>query len=233
MKIKYTNDSELCHWEVSGQRSGNPYRQDAGNKGRFGRAPYDPYDWRTDVHRNNRYTENVTFRRRYDENTGARIPVGPDGMHEPIGTIQRYTEAGASRLAYEQSVNNAKSRKNRLDEDAVKDAERWIRDDWSNVSTAVKAATATTATVGKLADTFSKNQKQAPRVDLSHLSDQELQAILNRERNERAYNEYFNPPKQNKGAETVKTVAEVLTVAGGVASTALEIAGAIRSFKKG
>jgi hypothetical protein len=52
---------------------------------------------------------------------------------------------------------------------------------------------------------FNKPKKGA-RFDLSQMSDQELNSILNRERLERQYDEYFNPPQINKGWEIVKGV---------------------------
>lgn len=58
-------------------------------------------------------------------------------------------------------------------------------------------------------------KKKAPRKDLSHLSDKELNEILNREQMERRYDEYFNTPVESKGATTLK---EILAVAGDVAA---------------
>lgn len=58
-------------------------------------------------------------------------------------------------------------------------------------------------------------KKKAPRKDLSHLSDKELNEILNREQMERRYDEYFNTPVESKGAATLK---EILAVAGDVAA---------------
>ena len=64
-------------------------------------------------------------------------------------------------------------------------------------------------------------KKKAPRKDLSHLSDQELNSILNREQMERRYDEYFNTPVESKGAATLK---EILAVAGDVAAVVGPIA---------
>lgn len=64
-------------------------------------------------------------------------------------------------------------------------------------------------------------KKKAPRKDLSHLSDQELNNILNREQMERRYDEYFNTPVESKGATTLK---EILAIAGDVAAVVGPIA---------
>lgn len=64
-------------------------------------------------------------------------------------------------------------------------------------------------------------KKKAPRKDLSHLSDRELNEILNREQMERRYDEYFNTPVESKGATTLK---EILAVAGDVAAVVGPIA---------
>lgn len=64
-------------------------------------------------------------------------------------------------------------------------------------------------------------KKKAPRKDLSHLSDKELNDILNREQMERRYDEYFNTPVESKGATTLK---EILAIAGDVAAVVGPIA---------
>lgn len=69
-------------------------------------------------------------------------------------------------------------------------------------------------------DRYTRKKKQ-PRKDLSHLSDKELNEILNREQMERRYDEYFNTPVESKGATTLK---EILAVAGDVAAVVGPIA---------
>jgi len=69
-------------------------------------------------------------------------------------------------------------------------------------------------------------KKQKKRMDLSEMSDKELQQALNRERMEREYNTYFNSPEQDKGqiwVESVGTAINYTAAIAGLAATALTI----------
>lgn len=220
MKIEYTD--ELTHWEVRGQTSGNRYRADTGNKGRFGFAPRYRYEQRGDgveeIQRVNRYQERVSFKRPNAANDG----------YDTIYTGTRYTPAGQRRLDYETSLNNARPSKKKLDQEALEDASRWVRDDYSNLENVAKSTRDLGGSVSQLGSMFKIKPNQ--RIDLSDMTDAELSAILNRERMERSYNEMFNPPKENKGKEFVQGAGNFLAASGNMALTGLQIAQVIRGF---
>ena len=197
MKIKYTDGNTLRHASTwRGSVSGNPWM---GEKGRFGTAPrYYDYD---------KYGSNYRF--------GSDSDDGPTYSYKNRyqytktdsegNKTTEYTQAGKRRQAYEESVNNAKKKENRLDEEAVNDVSRWIRDDSKNYLDIAKSIESGTKATNNVIDMFNK-PKQGKRIDLSQMSDDELRAILNREQMERTYNSYFNAPQVNKGWEVVKNI---------------------------
>lgn len=76
--------------------------------------------------------------------------------------------------------------------------------------------------------------KKGPRADLSHLSDQELRRILNREQMELDYDRYFNTPVESKGKKFVdglSTVLGITATAAGIAGTAFSIYAIAKSKK--
>lgn len=176
MKIKYTD--ELSHSYFRGASSGNPW---ANKDGTFGRNPYG-------TGRVNKY-EYIVQGPTQDGSAGAHY----------------YTAAGQRRKAYEESVNAAKKSKNRLDEDALYDTSRWVREDRQSYQDTAEALAKGAKATDNIIDMFNK-PKKGERFDLSQMTDQELNSILNRERMERQYDEYFNPPQVNKGWEIVKGV---------------------------
>lgn len=64
--------------------------------------------------------------------------------------------------------------------------------------------------------------KKGPKADLSQYSDQELQRIINRARNEAEYDRIFNPERVSAGQKFVDGLSTTLSIAGG----ALAVAGA-------
>ena len=64
--------------------------------------------------------------------------------------------------------------------------------------------------------------KKGPKADLSQYSDQELQRIINRARNEAEYDRIFNPEVESKGQKFVNGLGTVLSLTTG----ALVLAGA-------
>lgn len=179
MKIEYTDGNSLKHGSVwRGASSGNGWMDE---KGRFGRNPYG--------------TGRVN---KYEYIVQGPTQDGTAGAHY-------YTEAGQRRKTYEESVNAAKKSKNRLDEDALYDTSRWVREDRQGYQDAADAFAKGAKASNNIIDMFNKPKKGA-RFDLSQMTDQELNSIINRERLERQYDEYFNPPQINKGWEIVKGV---------------------------
>lgn len=177
-----------------------------------------------------RYVERGNYQTyvRYDPETG-REYQGP-GFGGRMQTDERLTEAGRRRYQAEQAKNNAKAKKNRMEEEAVGDVDRWVEDDlknYQNIATGVKDISRQTS------DIAGKVFKDPPRgrYDLSEMSDAELASILRREQMERQYNDYFNPPQVNKGREYVQDVANAAGVIGGLAATGLGIALSIKQLR--
>lgn len=174
-----------------------------------------------------KYVERGNFQTyvRYDPETG-REYQGP-GFGGRMQTNERLTDAGRRRYQAEQAKNNAKARKNRMEEEAVSNVDRWVSDDYQNYSNLAKNAADLTRQGSSIAGKLFKDPPRGPRYDLSDMSDEELRRILNREEMEQKYNNYFNPQQVNKGREVVQSVLDgattALTVAGGIASLALTI----------
>lgn len=214
MIVKYVDEKgqELRH---SGGLGYNPYRD--GKTGRFTFGP-------------NRYVETVTYRRKYDENTGRKLNEDDPGYGE-TWTNTRYTPAGIRRLEYEKSTNNARSHKNKYDEETVRDTNRWVRDDWDNISNVAGSISDAGRAVSKMIDSPLFKTKPNKRLDLSDMTNDEIRAIVDRERLERSYNELFNTKQESKGKEYAKGAAEFIVTSGEMAKTGLEIAKIIRSFR--
>lgn len=98
-----------------------------------------------------------------------------------------------------------------------------------DIKTLAVASSSAGREIAKTADLFTK-PKQGKRLDVSNMSDDDLRAILNRERMEREYNNYFNPPQVNKGAEVVKGIGNFISTSGTIALTALQAVEIIRGF---
>ena len=138
------------------------------------------------------------------------------------------TDAGKKRYAKEQLKNNAKKKENRMGEDAVRDANRWTRDDIDN-------ARKTADSIGDLARKGQEIEKTSrpsrQRMDLSKMTDKEMRERINRELLERQYNDLFNKEKISKGRERVKESLQLVGSVAGIASTALGIALTIKQMK--
>lgn len=98
-----------------------------------------------------------------------------------------------------------------------------------DIKTLAVASSSAGREIAKTADLFTK-PKQGKRIDVSNMTDDDLRAILNRERMEREYNNYFNPPQVNKGAEVVKGIGNFISTSGTIALTALQAVEIIRGF---
>lgn len=143
------------------------------------------------------------------------------------------TEAGKKRYSKEIDRNNLKKKKDRADESALMDVNRWVREDDEKAKQVVDAS----SNIIRKAQEIERDTRPVPkheRMDLSNMTDQEMRSRINRELLERQYNNLFaeaNEPKISKGREYVK---QSLEVAGGVlavTSSALSIALAIRQLR--
>ena len=180
---------------------GNPWREDKG--GRFGRKP--------PGYRVNRYE--TTFKQP-DEKTA--ITLSPRGQ---------------ARWEREKLDNARKKKENQVhNPEELIDPDRWIREDLESAKSIAGGVQDLSKSAASTVDMFNKPSR-GPRYDLSSMSDAELRAVLNREQMERQYNDYFNPPTINKGAEFCKNAASVIGTVGGIASTALGIVIAVNQIR--
>ena len=133
MKIKYTDGDTLCHF--------NDYHIPKGQAGagRFGHDPRKPrYSNETGVGYINKYEYAVQGPPRQGD--GDRVTY--------------YTSAGQKRKEYEESVNKAKKSKNRLDEDALYDTSRWVREDIQGYQDAADALAKGAKATNNIIDMF-------------------------------------------------------------------------------
>lgn len=142
------------------------------------------------------------------------------------------TEAGKKRYAKEQERNARKKKDNRLPEEGVRDANRWVKEDRTNTKNVVDQARNMTNSMKEL-ERVTNRPKDPKREDLSSMSDADLRALINRELLERQYAQVFNPPTVSRGREYVQRTLEVTGAILGITSSALGIALAIQQLKNG
>ena len=243
MQIKYVGEEKfLKHSYYIGPGPGNRWRSSTGNKGQFGTAP--KWDKDYDIKRNPTYAQSdptihLNYKNpshddiNYYRNAGTRENINKYQYKttDENGNEQYfYTDKGAKRYAQEESENQARSRKNRLDEEALQDTKRWVRDDYKNFSDAAKNVSEAARGTSNMIDMFNK-PKANKRINLDEMTDEELRNILNRERMEREYNNYFNEAQTNKGADYAKKFFDFLAWSGQQAMTAAQIVSIVRSFR--
>ena len=158
------------------------------------------------------------------------------GMHwgirryqNPDGTL---TEEGKRRYGREVQRNRQKSKKNRVDEEDLKDPNRWVKEDLTNTKQIVDSSKSMTNELKNL-ERATRSNKQKERLDLSQMSDDELRKKINRELLEQQYNNMFNKQDVNRGRENVQQILDIGGSVLGVTSSALAIALAIHQLKKG
>lgn len=142
------------------------------------------------------------------------------------------TEAGEKRYAKEVQRNKQKSRKNRADEESLRDPDKWVEDDRRGAKNVADNARNLTNSLRDL-ERVTNKPKEKERLDLSKMSDKELRDKINREMLERQYNQVFNAPETRKGRERVRDFLETSGAVLGVASSALGIMLAVQQLKRG
>lgn len=144
------------------------------------------------------------------------------------------TPLGEKRYAQDVDSNSRKKKDNRLPEEALKDPNRWAKEDTERTKGVIDASKRAVDDVRNASNTISNMKKRnAKPMDMSKMSDKEMRDRINRALLERQYDDMFNPKKVNNGRAAVE---DVLSVAGGVlgvASSALAIALSIRQLKGG
>jgi hypothetical protein len=143
-----------------------------------------------------------------------------------------YTAAGKKRYDRELSENSKKKKDNRLPEEAVGDADRWVESDRKGEKQALEQARNMTNSLKEIERATNKPKKNE-RLDLSDMSDKELRDKINRELLERQYNDVFNSPETSRGREIVREALDIGGGVLGVGASALGIALAIQQLKRG
>ena len=167
-----------------------------------------------------------------------RYPWGSgDRPYQRLGT-RRYenedgtlTEAGKARYAKDIQRNKQKKRKDRADEESLRDPSRWVKEDLTRVKNATDSASQLTR---KIQDAKNKSNS-SKKYDLSSMSDAELRSHINRMQMEEQYTRLMS-----NRSESVKTghdyVDSALSIAGDVltvTSSAVGLALAIHQLKNG
>lgn len=162
-------------------------------------------------------------RSRIAGNIGGAMPFSKRKYVNKDGSL---TEAGEERYAKEIRKNNQKAKDKRVkDPEDLKDPTKWINDDLKTTKEALDAGKNVTKELQNL-----NNKRKDPkteRLDLSKMSDKELQDRINRERLERQYNDLFNEQKVNEGRERVNNILDttgtVLSIVGSIVTIAVGI----------
>lgn len=142
-----------------------------------------------------------------------------------------YTAAGQKRYAQEQSANAKRKKDKRVSEDAVKDPNYWVNEDYKNAKNVADSSAQMTRNLQNLnRDTTRGSSRNRKQMDLSSMSDKELRDAINRAQLERQYNDIYNPATVNRGREVVNNTLQVAGDVLTIGSTALSIALAIRSL---
>ena len=142
------------------------------------------------------------------------------------------TDAGKKRYSRDIQENKSKKKDNRIDT-SNPDPRRWAREDLERTGRVIDA---TSKIVRQAQDversTAPKSSKK--RMDLSKMTDKELQDRINREMLERRYNDLFAPEETqtvSKGREAVKDILDTAGTVLGVAGSAVSLALAINQLK--
>ena len=156
-------------------------------------------------------------------NVGEVMPFGKRKYVDKDGNL---TEAGEKRYAREIQKNNQKAKDKRVkDVEDLKDPNKWVGDDLKSTKEILESTNKTLNEAQKL--NAKRKDPKTERLDLSKMTDKELQDKINRERLERQYNEMFNEPQVNKGRERVEkiidTTGTVIGIVGGIVGIAVGV----------
>lgn len=161
---------------------------------------------------------------------------GIEGMKWGVRRYQNkdgtLTEAGKKRYSRDIQENKSKKKDSRIDT-SNPDPRRWAREDLERTGRVIDA---TSKIVRQAQDversTVPKSTKK--RLDLSNMTDKELQDRINREMLERRYNDLFAPeetPTVSKGRTTARDILETAGTVLGVAGSAVSLALAIGQLR--
>ena len=142
------------------------------------------------------------------------------------------TEEGKKRYARDVRENLSKKKDNRIDT-SEPDANRWAKEDLERSKRTVDSVSGLVKEAQKI-ERDSAPQAQSTRMDLSHMTDQELRQAISREQLELQYNSLFNQKGQievSAGRQRVRNILETSGTVLAVGSSALGIALAIKELR--
>lgn len=159
-----------------------------------------------------------------------RLRIGVGRYQNKDGTL---TDAGEKRYNKELLKNGKKKRSDRADAQSLNDPNRWVTEDMEQIKRGVDTGLDLVRKIQNVErETRPKPTKE--RMDLSHMTDQEMRQKINRELIERQYNDLFGTetqPKVSKGREYLKNSLEVAGSVLAIGSSALGIALTVRQLK--
>lgn len=147
------------------------------------------------------------------------------GVRRYMNADGTLTAAGERRYRREKLNNEAKKKENRMSDDAVKDVQRWVRDDIKNTKDTIDSSK---ELVGQVKNIEEKTRKKT-KMDLSKMSDKELRDKINRKMLEDQYIRSFSSDDVSKGRQIT---SKILSATRDVLSTASTVMNLTLSIKK-
>lgn len=226
------SDYVLVHHGIKGQKWGvRRFQNEDGSYTSLGKKRYAGNVGDITRERLNKFKNS----RSDDDDSSESSSGGSRRFHETLkaGKKNRYqnedgtlTEEGERRYEKEVRRNKQKPKKNRADEDSLRDPDKWIEDDMRTTRDVIDASGRITKEASSIERSMRSN-KSNPRLDLTTYSDKQLREAIQRELLERQYNEVFNQPTISKGRESVSkfldTAGKVLSIGSGIVTLAMGI----------
>ena len=176
----------------------------------------------------------------HDPKTGQFTSFGMGKyIHIDENGNETLTEAGRARWEHDKKRNDQKKKEDRVkDPNSLIDPHRWVKEDLDAVQQGIQNA----QNMAKSLSEFEKKKlAQRPlvrkkKLDLSEMTDQDLNNQINRYLLEQRYQDIFNPKEPPEVSKGKKWLMNTLEVAGGalaVGVSAVTIAKAVHDMKKG
>ena len=138
------------------------------------------------------------------------------------------TPAGKNRYDRDVRENNAKKKDNRINIDGP-DPKRWVKEDISRGKKVTDSTSDVVRELQKINNTAGSSRKQ--KIDVSHLTDQQLRERINRMNLERQYIDMTSPQQVSRGRKYVTAFLAAAGTTLTLTSSALGIALAIKELK--
>lgn len=143
------------------------------------------------------------------------------------------TPAGEKRYNRDLNRNNLKKKKDRSEESALNDPDRWVNEDLDRTNSMLRTSSGLIRKAQEVErETRPKPKKE--KLDLSEMSDQELRNRINRALLEKQYNDLFSPTTQptiSRGRKFVSTALEITGTALEVGSSAVTLISNIKKLR--